>query len=87
MDDAPESLPDEEPTEVEIPKTGAEAWKARRAQILDRNSAAHDRAKKKTDRPDRGDNRVADQRRENAGREAAQLRSMHGNMAKKRSRG
>ena len=84
MSEAPEATPEEEPVELEVPKTGAEAWKARRALILDRNAAAHDRGKAKSDR---ASNRVADQRRLNAEREAAQQRSMNAHLTKKRPRG
>jgi hypothetical protein len=84
MSEAPDATPEEEPAEVVPPKTGAEAWKERRALILDRNRAARDRGKGHSDRED---NRVADQRRANAGREAAQLQSMNAHLTKKRPRG
>ena len=84
MSEAPDVTPDEEPVEVERLKTGAEAWKERRALILDRNRAARDRGKGASTRED---NRVADQRRSNAERDAAQLRSMNGHLTKKRPRG
>jgi hypothetical protein len=84
MSDTPEGLPEDEPTEVEVPKTGAEAWKARRALIIERGAAARERSQAPNAR---GDNRVADQRRANAEREAAQLRSMNGGRTQRRARG
>ena len=84
MSEAPDATPEEEPAEVVPPKTGAEAWKERRALILDRNRAARDRGKGDSGR---GENRVVDQRRANAGRDAAQLHSMNGHRTQKRPRG
>ena len=86
MNEEPEGTAEDEPAEVEVelPKTGAEAWKARRALIIERGAAARDRGKAPSER---ASNRVADQRRLNAEREAAQLRSMNGGRTQRRPRG
>jgi hypothetical protein len=84
MSEAPDVTPDQEPPEIARLKTGAEAWKKRRALILDRNRAARDRGRGDSTRED---NRVADERRANAERDAAQLRSMNGDLTKKGPRG
>ena len=82
MNEEPEATPEPEPVEVEIPKTGAEAWKERRALIIERGAAA--RARGQAERPS---NRVAEQRQQNSGREAEQLRAMNGRRTQRRARG
>ena len=84
MNEEPEVTPDDEPDEVELPKTGAEAWKERRALIIERGAAARERGKAASTR---ADNRVADQRRLNAERETARLRAMNGGRTQRRARG
>jgi hypothetical protein len=84
MTDEPDVAPEEEQAEIEIPKTGAEAWKERRRLIIERGAAARERSKAPNER---GANRVEDQRRANADREAAQLRSMNGGRTQRRARG
>ena len=84
MNEEPEATPEPEPVEVEIPKTGAEAWKERRALLVERGAAARARSKGGGGRPD---NRVAEQRQQNSGREAEQLRAMNGGRTQRRARG
>ena len=84
MSDAPEGAPEEEPVVVELPNAGAAAWKERRALIVERNSAARDRSKTGT-MP--ADNRVAEQRRQNAERDSSQIRASNANFTRKRPRG
>ena len=86
MNEEPEATPEEEPVEVERPKTGAEAWKERRALIISRGAAARDRSKG-VNNDDKSTNRVADQRRLNTEREATQLRAKNTGRTQKRARG
>ena len=86
MTDEPDVAPEEEPVEVEAPKTGAEAWKERRALIISRGAAARDRSKS-VNNDDKSTNRVADQRRLNTEREATQLRAKNTGRTQKRARG
>lgn len=86
MNEEPEATPEDEPVEakVERPKTGAEAWKERRALIIERGAAARDRGKAPSNR---ASNRVADQRRLNGEREQTQQRAMNGGRTQRRARG
>jgi hypothetical protein len=86
MNEEPEATPEDEPVEVEPPKTGAEAWKERRALIISRGAAARDRSKG-VNNDDKATNRVADQRRLNTEREATQLRAKNTGRTQKRARG
>ena len=86
MNEEPEATPEDEPVEVERPKTGAEAWKERRALIISRGAAARDRSKG-VNNDDKSTNRVADQRRLNTEREATQLRAKNTGRTQKRARG
>ena len=88
MHEEPQATPEDEPVaaEVEVPKTGAEAWKERRALIIERGAAARDRSKA-VNNDDRTTNRVADQRRLNTEREATQLRAKNTGRTQKRARG
>jgi hypothetical protein len=88
MNDAPEVTPDDEPVEVEVerPKTGAEAWKERRALIISRGAAARDRSQG-VNNDDKATNRVAEQRKLNTEREASQLRAKNTGRTQKRARG
>lgn len=90
MNDEPEATPEDEPAEDEVqrPKTGAEAWKERRALIIQRGAAARERGQAPSTRAeDRADNRVVDQRKLNSEREAAQHRSKNTGRTQRRSRG
>jgi hypothetical protein len=86
MNEEPEMTPEDEALEAEpqAAKTGAEAWKERRALIVERGAAARERSAAPSNR---AANRVADQRRLNADREAKQQRAMNGGRTQRRARG
>ncbi len=88
MSDEPDATPEEEPVaddEVQAPKTGAEAWRERRQQIIQRGAAA---AREGGKAPSgKAKNQVVDGRRLNADREAAQQRSKNTGRTQRRSRG
>ena len=84
MNEEPEATTEDEPVEVEAPKSGAEAWKERRRLIIERGAAARERGKAPSDR---AANRVADQRRLNLDREQTQQRAMNGGRTQRRARG
>lgn len=86
MNEEPEAAPEDEPVEIERPKTGAEAWKERRALIISRGVAARDRSRG-VNNDDKATNRVADQRKLNTEREATQLRAKNTGRTQKRARG
>ena len=88
MNEEPEATTEDEPVEVEIerPKTGAEAWKERRALIISRGKAARDRSSA-VNNDDKSTNRVADQRKLNTEREATQHRAKNTGRTQKRARG
>ena len=88
MNEEPEATTEDEPVEVEIerPKTGAEAWKERRALIISRGAAARDRSSA-VNNDDKSTNRVADQRKLNTEREATQHRAKNTGRTQKRARG
>jgi hypothetical protein len=69
---------------AETLKTGAEAWKERRALLSARGAAARARGQAPSDRAAQ---RIQDQQRQNLEREATQLRSMNGGRTQRRARG
>ena len=88
MSDEPDATPEDEQVEedeVQAPKTGAEAWKERRQQIIQRGAAAAREGGKAPSSKTK--NRVGDQRRANADREATQQRSKNTGRTQRRSRG
>lgn len=87
MNEEPEATGEEELVEVPRPKTGAEAWKERRALIIERGAAARDRSKGANVNGNRTTNRVADERRLNTDRTATQLRAKNTGRTQKRDRG
>ena len=84
MNEEPEATPDDEPVEAERPKTGAEAWKERRALIVQRGAAARERGQAPNARER---SQVSEARQLNTEREAAQQRSMNGGRTQRRARG
>ena len=88
MIDEPDATPEDEQgdeEEVQAPKTGAEAWKERRQQIIQRGAAAAREGGKAPSGKTK--NQVAEGRRLNAGREDAQQRSKNTGRTQRRSRG
>ena len=89
MSDEPDETPEDdqvEEDEVQAPKTGAEAWKERRQQIIQRGAAAA-REGGKAPSGKAKKNQVGDQRRANLDREATQQRSKNTGRTQRRSRG
>ena len=85
MNEEPEMTGEDELLEAPRPKTGAEAWKERRALIIERGAAARDRSRGVND--DRTTNRVTDDRKLNTERAATQLRAKNTGRTQKRARG
>lgn len=93
MSDEPEETPEDEPEaeleeeeleEVELPKTGAAAWKERRAAIMGKGASGAAGGKQ----PGKsGGSRVVEQRRQNSGRDAAQTNAKNSNRVRKSPRG